>query len=291
MSAAPRRALLADGRRRHFQHGPIDLVLEAWGAPGEVEAAHAQAWARFEGLLEELVAELPALRAPAGSAALAGPTARRMAAACAPHAGVFVTPMAAVAGAVADEVLAAMVAGRELAKAYVNDGGDIALHLAPGESLTGGIVALAGRPEAAGLARLSADSPVRGIATSGWRGRSWSFGIADAVTVLAATAASADVAATLIANEVTCEHPAITRQPAAEVDDNTDLGHRPVTTAVGALDPGSVAAALDRGARCAAAMHEAGHIIAAMLVLRARRRIVGEARALIARTAGEGSDG
>jgi ApbE superfamily uncharacterized protein (UPF0280 family) len=39
------------------------------------------------------------------------------------------TPMAAVAGAVADEMLAAMVAGRTLTKAYVNDGGDIAVHL------------------------------------------------------------------------------------------------------------------------------------------------------------------
>ncbi len=37
--------------------------------------------------------------------------------------------MAAVAGAVADHILAAMIAGRRLAKAYVNDGGDIALHL------------------------------------------------------------------------------------------------------------------------------------------------------------------
>ena len=42
-------------------------------------------------------------------------------------------------------------------------------------------------------------SPVRGVATSGWRGRSHSLGIADSVTVLAATAAMADAAATVIA--------------------------------------------------------------------------------------------
>ena len=58
---------------------------------------------------------------------------------------------------------------------------------------------------------------MRGIATSGWRGRSFSLGIADAVTVLAATAAEADAAATVIANAVDLPgHPAIdTRAGAA----------------------------------------------------------------------------
>ena len=34
------------------------------------------------------------------------------------------------------------------------------------------------------MPRSTHDDPVRGIATSGWRGRSFSLGIADAVTVL-----------------------------------------------------------------------------------------------------------
>ena len=42
----------------------------------------------------------------------------------------FITPMAAVAGAVADEILQAMRRAAPLARAYVNNGGDIALHLA-----------------------------------------------------------------------------------------------------------------------------------------------------------------
>ena len=103
-------------------------------------------------------------------------------------AGSFITPMAAVAGSVADEMLAAMLAGRRLDKAYVNNGGDIAIHLAPGTTHD------ARRSPAPATALptallIRADDPVRGIATSGWRGRSFSLGIADAVTVLAATAA------------------------------------------------------------------------------------------------------
>ena len=76
--------------------------------------------------------------------------------------------------------------------------------------------------------------PVRGIATSGWRGRSFSLGIADAVTVLAATAAKADAAATIIANAVDLpNHAAITRVPAREIAPDNDLGERLVTRAVG----------------------------------------------------------
>ena len=82
------------------------------------------------------------LRAPVGIAypLVRGPVAKRMVAAVWPHRAVFVTPMAAVAGAVADEVLEAMLAGRSLRKAYVNDGGDIALWLGAGESFRAGVV-------------------------------------------------------------------------------------------------------------------------------------------------------
>ena len=222
------------------------------------------------------------LRAPVGHERPRpeGPVARRMVAAVWPHRGVFVTPMAAVAGAVADEMLAALVDGRTLETAYVNNGGDIAVHLAPGAALELGVVARVDAPAIDATARLSHDMTLRGIATSGWRGRSRSFGIADSVTVLARDAASADVAATLIANEVTLDDPAIERLPAAELDVDSDLGDRLVTVAVGRLSDAAVVAALDRGAVCAQAMHRAGHIAAAMLVLRERCRFAGDARAL-----------
>ncbi|MGH6886080.1 MAG: UPF0280 family protein, partial [Geminicoccales bacterium] len=136
MSGGADGALLPDGRLR-LGHGPIDLVIEAFGEADEVEAAYAQAWACFSGILGELVAELAVLRAPVGSGLppVHGSAARRMAAAVWPHRQVFVTPMAAVAGAVADEVMAALTAGRTLERAYVNNGGDVALHLTPGQEI------------------------------------------------------------------------------------------------------------------------------------------------------------
>ena len=87
IGAPPVAAVLPDGRRRHFQHGPIDLVLEAFGERSEVEAAYDQAWDRFRTVLDELVAELPALRTPLGEGRVpvTGPVARAMVRACAPH--------------------------------------------------------------------------------------------------------------------------------------------------------------------------------------------------------------
>lgn len=268
------RAALSDGRRQHFHHGPIDLVIEALGNADEVALAYDQAWQRFETVLGELVAELSALRtAMAAGPSATGAVARRMIEAARGHDDVYVTPMAAVAGAVADDILAAMIAGRTLTKAYVNNGGDIALHLSDGQSFKTGMVTLGAAPSADGIATIAAGDGVRGIATSGWRGRSLSLGIADSVTVLAHDAAAADIAATLIANAVTVESSAIARTPAQDLDPDSDLGDRPVTTAVGDLTLSDIDIALEAGTACAQAFADQGKVLAASLTLQGQHRI------------------
>jgi hypothetical protein len=262
-------ARLDDGRLQ-LRHGPIDVLIECWGEAVEVERAQAQAMARFGSVLTELVGELARLREPVGASypLLRGAVARRMAAAVWPHRPAFITPMAAVAGAVADELMAALLEGRRLRKAYVNDGGDIALHLAAGEAIDVAIVADIARPSLSATARVWAQMPVRGVATSGWRGRSQSLGIADAVTVLARSAAEADAAATLIANAVNLDHPAIERRPARALKEDSDLGGLPVTVGVGDLSPGDVATALRSGAARARELQSRGLLHAAFLSLR-----------------------
>lgn len=273
----PQAAMLGDGRRLHLNHGPIDLVIEAFGQSAEVDAAYGQATARFQTILAELVEELPALRSAAATRprALLGSTARRMEAAVAPLAGDnFITPMAAVAGSVADEILAAMLAGRRLEKAYVNNGGDSALFLAPGQSMR---LAIAGAGRGfADRILIRAEDPVRGVATSGWRGRSFSLGIADAVTVLARTGAAADAAATVIANAVDLPgHPAVRREPARALAPDSDLGDRLVTTGVDALSGLEAAAALDAGLAVAQTLRRGGLIEAAALFLNGKAGICG----------------
>jgi uncharacterized protein len=279
MRAPPQQRRLADGRL-HLHDGPIDLIVEAFGEMSAAEEAYAAAWSRFETILDELCAELPLLRAdPRVAQASRGAVARRMAAAVAPfRARRFLTPMAAVAGAVAEEVLEAMTTGRSLARAYVNNGGDIALHLGSGETFSIGMVDRPDWPILTGRAVVGAADRVRGVATSGWRGRSFSLGAADAVTVLAASAALADAAATLIANAVDIPgHPAIRRTPACNLDPQSDLGERRVTVAVGPLTPGETEHALASGAAEAELWRDLGLIEAAALRLGERTRLVGAA--------------
>ncbi len=261
--------------RWHFQHGPIDLVIGAHGDETAVAEALAQAWSRFATVLAELVGELVLLRTPvAGACPVQGPIARRMWQACMPFAPEFITPMAAVAGSVAQEVVDGFKRPG-IRRAWVNNGGDIALHLQADERLVLAVCAdPRTAPSPADRVVIEAASAVRGVATSGWQGRSQSLGIADAVTVLASSAARADAAATMIANRVNCEDAAIERRAACELKDDTDLGMRPVTVAVGPLSPDKVHGALTQGARYAQTLIERGLIAQAMLSLQGRSRIV-----------------
>jgi ApbE superfamily uncharacterized protein (UPF0280 family) len=279
MTRLPQIALLPDGKRLHLQDGPIDLVIEASGGEAEVRAAYEAAARRFTGLLDELCGELVELRQPADPArcTLKGVVARRMHAAVAPFAAKqFITPMAAVAGSVAEEILGAMLDVARLPRAYVNNGGDIALHLTNEERFT---VGLMDRPDRYGLMRtmeIEADDPARGVATSGRHGRSFSLGIADAVTVLARTASQADAAATVIANAVDLPgHPAIVRCPANDLQPDSDLGARLVTRDVGQLREDEVDNALRAGAIRARQLLAAGLIEGAALRLLGETVVVG----------------
>jgi uncharacterized protein len=291
--------MLSDGHRLHMHDGPIDLIVEAFGEAGEVETAYLAAAQRFVHVLDELCAELPLLRRPVCDSTLApsGKVAQRMVAAVRPYATqIFITPMAAVAGAVAEEILAAMTNAPRLSRAYVNDGGDIAFHLTEGERFTIGMLGLPDifrsaqshdihrnesntanvSGEMFGSTVIEYAQPVRGIATSGWRGRSFSLGIADAVTVLADTGAMADAAATVIANAVDLPgHEAIRRLPACELAPDSDLGELMVTQSVARLDPSDICAALNSGGRTARALINDGLIRAAALHLQGETQVVG----------------
>jgi len=304
---------LSDGRW-HFQHGPIDIIAQAQGEVQAVLQAHQAAWRRFSTLLTELVAELPKLKAPLKPArkvsaiaslatmhssalsltpddnepevgGLQGEVARLMwkaCMACRADSDVFMTPMAAVAGSVA-QCLIESYKRNGIERASVNNGGDIALYLTEQQSFEVGLfadlakLAPASMPKPAtsrlanlrfaldGKFKITADMGVQGIATSGWRGRSYSLGIADSVTVLASSASYADAAATLIANEVNIEHPGIKRSPANLLKDDTDLGEHLVTVEVPVLPSQHIMLALARGLTKAQELKRIGRIYASVL--------------------------
>lgn len=262
--------LINAGKKLHLQHGPIDLIVDADGE--KTAQAYTIAKRRFDTILQELVDELPALRTKTNhlSGEFQGAVARRMWAAVQQFPQhLFTTPMICVAGSVADEVLQSITQEVVLPRLSVNNGGDIALHLQPGQQYEVGVVANPVTAEVVAKISLNDGSGVGGVATSGRHGRSFSLGIADAVTVLAADAATADTAATIIANAVSLGNcPAVEQTPAIALDPDTDLGATLVTTDVGHLTFKQINTALDSGLLVADDLQKRGLIVSAYLCLR-----------------------
>jgi ApbE superfamily uncharacterized protein (UPF0280 family) len=274
--------LLGKGDRLHLNHGPIDLII---GADGPAQGARSRAFeaaaARFETILEGLVVDLDQHRRRllCDTPLPTDPVAQRMYTAALPFCTqTFLTPMIAVAGSVADEVLAAMRDSVSLTRAYVNNGGDIAVHLAQGASFSIAMAQDDGRD--LGRVRFSGEDGIGGIATSGARGRSHSLGIADSVTVLAQTAAQTDVAATLIANAVDLpDHTEVLREPACALQPDSDLGDRMVVTHVPRLGRPEREEALLAGAVLAQRFLDAGHVKGAALFLQGDAKMLGHCAA------------
>ncbi|NOX39453.1 MAG: UPF0280 family protein [Alphaproteobacteria bacterium] len=270
---------LAEGARLHLNHGPIDLLLEVAGPRVARLSALKRACAEFDGVLGGLMAEIEVLRRPYNGikSKAKGPVARRMIASLDGYEADFVTPMASVAGAVADHILAAMHKTAGLEFASVNNGGDIAFWQGARPTLRIAIVSDPRTGTQAGVVSLTPQDGISGVATSGWRGRSFSLGIADAVTVLAKNAAAADVGATLIANAVDLpHHSAITRARACDLAPDSDLGARLVVTDVGGLSDHEVGLALAAGARVADTLVARGAVCSVFLCLAGRVSIVGK---------------
>jgi ApbE superfamily uncharacterized protein (UPF0280 family) len=263
-----------------LQHGPIDLIIDATGRQDDVSKSYRQAGCAFASVLDVLSAQLQLLRqtlldSTQGSL-FRGAVATRMFSAAEPFRHMLVTPMIAVAGAVADHILDAMLAGRELDRILVNNGGDIALHLSAGTSCRIGICTSTASARYSDVVTLDADAGIGGVATSGWQGRSHSLGIADAVTVLACNAASADAAATLIANAIDLPVSGkVTRVPACSLSPDSDLGDRPVTIAVDDLSTVEKTEALRAGCTFAEQLQAQGLIVSAYMNLQGQSCVVG----------------
>ena len=228
--------------RLFLQHGPIDIVVEAIGK--DKYLAYEKVKTYFKTLLSDLVLELELLKKEVQyDRQFTNQIAQKMQQATQEFHPDFITPMAAVAGSVADSVLEVLTSGFILEKAYVNNGGDVSFYLKKGQSMKS---SLASMPDT--FTEIKYEDKSRGVATSGWRGRSFSLGIADSVTVLANNAAMADAAATMIANSVNLKnHPSIKKKYAQDLNDSSDLFGQMVTTEVGKLSQKDIIKAINNG--------------------------------------------
>jgi uncharacterized protein len=181
------------------------------------------------------------------------------------------TPMAAVAGTIADST-ADWLASKGLNKVVVNNGGDVALRLRPGETITVGI-----RPEVAGTevtsrVLISSEMNIGGICTSGLGGRSFTRGVASAATAFASRASVADAAATAVANATYIVSPAVHRCPADSIDPNTDLRGVEITCSVEELTRDEIDSALKKGLARAEQLVERSVIVGACVAVKGEMR-------------------
>jgi ApbE superfamily uncharacterized protein (UPF0280 family) len=248
--------------RLFLNHGPIDIVLEAFGK--DKPLAYEKAKKYFSTLLNELVLDMDLLKKEVvPHRNFNNKISQSMQNATEKFYPEFITPMAAVAGSVADNILNVLVKDTKLEKAYVNNGGDVSFYLTENQTVKSSLASI---PNI--IAEIDYKDKSRGIATSGWRGRSFSLGIADSVTVLADNAAMADAAATMIANSVNIKnHPSIIKKPAEEIYEDSDLKNLMVTVEVGDLKQSEIEDALRNGNEVGKTYLENGLINSALIEL------------------------
>ena len=228
--------------RLFLQHGPINIVLEAFGIDKNLAYRNVKKY--FETILDELVLDLELLKKEVVlNRKFNNKISQSMQDATERFAPTFITPMAAVAGSIADNILRVLINNTNLEKAYVNNGGDVSFYLNKNQIMKSSLASIPNM-----ITEIKYKDKSRGIATSGWRGKSFSRGIADSVTVLADNAAMADAAATMIGNAVDIyNHPKIKKRPANEMYEDSDLKNLLITIEVGILTKVEIKEALKNG--------------------------------------------
>ena len=270
-------AVLGAGRIK-LDYGPMQMTIAAsrdqYPLAGAVQEAARYAMA----VLDDLARYKDVARRPQAEIIIKREhpeILRQMIAAVVRSGDATLTPMAAVAGAIADLVADFLLAAGAT-KVVVNNGGDIALRLQKEERLTVGVVPVIGAGYSHRL-QIKAGEGIGGIATSGLGGRSFTKGIATAVTVTAATAAAADACATSTANAVYTPHPGIKLDFAKNIDPDSDIGDHLVVCGVDDLPPDVIRAALANGCEQAQKYYERKLIGGAALFFYHWARLIPEA--------------
>jgi len=264
-------AVLQGGRAVLAENGPLRLVIQAFsGTVAEIELAKEAGEYAFD-CLARVAADLQHLRKRHCliETVLHDEIANVMLESVRRIGDEDLTPMAAVAGSIADFV-ADWLFARNVTKVIVDNGGDIAIRLKPGESARVGLRPVIECLEVTHLIHLAAKYPSWGVTTSGMGGRSLTRGIASAVTVFANNASVADAAATAIANSCFAEDENILQIPAKMVDPNTDLGDMLVTFSATGLRETTVITALENGLKKAKIIQQRGDIRGALIAVGGR---------------------
>ena len=253
--------VLPDGRV-FVDYGPTSMVITARRAGAPCPELAEAAFPLIQSSLEEIAQALPVLRQyprDGDFSALEG-LPRVMAEAVLATGEETLTPMAAVAGTVADAV-ADWIFARGADLVAVNNGGDVALRLGEGQQLRMGILP---DLDGGGISRvitLRAEDGIGGVCTSGLGGRSLTRGVASAVTVFSRRCALADACATHIANCSYIDSPRVHVCPAGELEPESDIAGLTVVSAVEPLTEAEKARAAAQAMAEAARQYQRGNLL------------------------------
>ncbi|OPX38920.1 MAG: hypothetical protein B1H13_10565 [Desulfobacteraceae bacterium 4484_190.3] len=274
-----------DEGRIMAEYGPMRLVISAWvGRLPQRNMCISAARKAFE-YFEGVAAFKDKLARPlhANQECLQNPIAQAMVDSIREVGDSDLTPLAAVAGTLADAV-ADFLFDRGMTKVVVNNGGDIAVRLIGDEKVIAGIGNYACHGPVSNRIVLDSSISTWGIATSGLGGRSFTRGVATAVTVVARTASLADAAATAVANASFIEDANVIQRPAQEIDPNSDIADVPVTVSVGPLSEKKKELAVSRALKRARSLADRKVILGAVVEVQGRFAADAFARARLANT-------
>lgn len=279
-------AILDDGMVL-AQYGPMRLTIQAWDSHGPA-AGLAEAAGRFSfDLLPRLVPGRDLFRRdlnpfeciePIFDEPMFNLMVRAVRRTGLPELG----PMAAVAGTVSQTV-ADFLKEAGAKKAIVENGGDLAVWLRPGQTAKVGVrLGVESTRPTYRLVLRGAENSFWGVASSGFGGRSLSQGIADTALCVAESAPLADAAATAVANHCRVESSAVKMVLAETLDPDTDIPGLMVTDSVGELSQTEVQAALFSAIQCAGKLVSQGMILGAAVSLGGRMVLTPEFESKIA---------
>jgi uncharacterized protein len=258
-------AWLPDGKRLHLQNGLVNLIVQAFGPPAGVGRAYSAGIERARALVLELADDVPRLQAGEAPQSEVG---LRAAAACAQVPGAL-GPLTVLSGAVADEVLAAMVQGERLDRAFVNNHGVVGFHLAEGQSLSpqGMDWPEFARYDATTVA-IPAAARTRGIAAGGWHYHGFAFGCVDRIYAASTSGAMAEAVLGSITTRMLPGR-ALETVPAGTLEPGSVLGALGVYP-LQDLAADEVAQAMAQGREAATALFDAGISTLALIELRGK---------------------
>ena len=255
-------AWLADGKRLHLKDGPVNLIIQAFGRPAEVGRAYEAGIERARALVLETAEDVPRLQAGLAPQCAVG---ARAVAACNEVPGAL-APVTALTGAVADEVLAAMAQAGQLDRAFANNHGTVAFHLAEGQSITPNAMDWPDYPRYDARVPIVAAARSRGLAAGGWYHESFALGCVDRIYTAALTAAVAQAALGSIAALMVPAAGAET-VPAEMLEPHNVLGGLAVYPPPQALAGDEAAAILVKGRTAAEVLIAAGTITFGLMAL------------------------